>query len=71
MTLCSTDLQFGFKKGTSTTQFTFIMLETIDHYNFMKFNTFVLMFDESKPLIQSIIVRFLGSYWNVKCLLSF
>ena len=32
MTLCSSDLQFGFKKGTFTTQCTFSMLETIDHY---------------------------------------
>ena len=38
MTLCSFILQFGFKKGTSTTQCTFRMLETIDHYNFMKSN---------------------------------
>ena len=48
MTLCSSDLQFGFKKGTSTTQCTFSMLETIDQYNFMKSNAFVLMLDASK-----------------------
>ena len=48
MTLCSSNLQFGFKKGTSTTQCTFSMLETIDHYNFMKSNAFVLMLDASK-----------------------
>ena len=48
MTLCSFNLQFGFKKGTSTTQYTFSMLETIDHYNFMKSNAFVLMLDASK-----------------------
>ena len=29
MTLCSSNLQFGFKKGTSTTSCTFSMLETI------------------------------------------
>ena len=48
MTLCSSNLQFGFKKGTSTTQGTYSMLETIDHYNFMKSNAFVLMLDASK-----------------------
>ena len=48
MTLCSSNLQFGFKKGTSTTQCTFSVLETIDHYNFMKSNAFVLMLDASK-----------------------
>ena len=48
MTLCSSNLQFGFKKGTSTTQCTYSMLETIDHYNFMKSNAFVLMLDASK-----------------------
>ena len=50
MTLCSYNLQFGFKKGTSTTQCTFSMLETIDHYNFMKSNAFVLMLDGSTAL---------------------
>ena len=47
MTLCSSNPQFGFKKGTSTTQCTFSMLENIDHYNFMKSNAFVLMLDVS------------------------
>ena len=48
MTLCSSDLQFGFKKCTSTTQCTFSMMGTIDHYNFLKSNSFVLMLDASK-----------------------
>ena len=52
LTLCSSDLQFGFKTGTSTTQCTFGMLETIDHYNFMKSNTFVLMLDASNAFHQ-------------------
>ena len=30
--LCSSELQFGLKKGLSTTQCTFSMLETIDYY---------------------------------------
>ena len=47
-TVCSSDLQFGVKKSTSTTQYTFSMLKTIDHYNFMKCNTFVLKLDMSK-----------------------
>ena len=47
-TLCSSDLQFGSKKCTPTTQCTFFVLESIDHYNFMKSNTFVVMLDASK-----------------------
>ena len=43
--LCSSDLQFGFKKDTSTTQCSYSMLETIDYYNF---NRSVLMLDASK-----------------------
>ena len=34
--LCSSELQFGFKKGLSTTQCTFSMLEVIDYYNVNK-----------------------------------
>ena len=48
MTLCSSDLQFGFKMCTSTTQCTFSMLGTIGHYNFLKSNSFVLILDASK-----------------------
>ena len=47
-TLCSSNLQFGFKKETSTTQRTFSMLETIVHYNFMRSNALSLMLDASK-----------------------
>ena len=46
--LCSSHLQFGFKKGMSTTQCTYSMLETVNYYNFNKSNVFVLMLDASK-----------------------
>ena len=46
--LCSSHLQFGFKKGMSTTQCTYSMLETVNYYNFNKSNVFVLMRDASK-----------------------
>ena len=48
ISICYPNLQFGFQNGTSTAQCTFSMLETIDHYNFMKSNAFVLMLDASK-----------------------
>ncbi len=32
--LCTSDLQFGFKQGVSTTQCTYVVNETISHYNF-------------------------------------
>ena len=49
--LCSSKLQFGFKKGLSTTQCTFSMLEIIDYYTFYIFNKTsvnLLMLDASK-----------------------
>ena len=46
--LCSLHLQFGFKKGMSTTQCTYSMLETVNYYNFNKSNVFVLMLDSRK-----------------------
>ena len=44
--LCFSNLQFGFKKGMSTTQCTYSMLETVNYYNFNKSNIFML--DTSK-----------------------
>ena len=46
--LCFSELQFGFKKGLSTTQCTFSMLEIIDYYNFKKSDVGVLLLDASK-----------------------
>ena len=46
--LCSSELQFGFKKELSTTQCTFSMLEIIDYYNFNKSDVGVLLLDASK-----------------------
>ena len=47
-TLCSSDLQFGFKKDLSTMQCSFSMLEIIDYYNFNKSSVNVLTLGASK-----------------------
>ena len=46
--LCSSHLQFGLKKGMSTTQCTYSMLEMVNYHTFNKSNVFVLMLDDSK-----------------------
>ena len=46
--LFSSELQFGFKKGLSTTQCTNSMLVIIDYYNYNKSSVYVLMLDASK-----------------------
>ncbi len=46
--LGSSDLQFGFKQGVSTTQCNFVMLETISHYNYNRSNVNVLLLDATK-----------------------
>ena len=46
--LFSSHLQLGFKKGMSTMQCTYSILETVNYYNFNKSNVFVLMLDASK-----------------------
>ena len=46
--LFSSPLQFGFKKGLSTTQCTHSLLEIVDYYNYNKSDVFVLMLDASK-----------------------
>ena len=46
--LCSSDLQFGFKEGVSTTQCSFVMLETISHYNYNGSNVNVVLLDATK-----------------------
>ncbi len=46
--LCTSDLQFGFKDGVSTTQCTNVFKETVNHYNFNKSNKFVLFLDATK-----------------------
>ncbi len=40
--LCGSDLQFGFKQGVSTTHCTYVVNETISHYNFNQTNVHVL-----------------------------
>ena len=49
-------LTICFKKGMSTTQCTYSILETVNYYNFNKSNVFVLMLDASKVLIGLITV---------------
>ena len=46
--LCSSHLQFGFKKWMSITQSTYSILETVNYYIKKKSNVFVLMLDASK-----------------------
>ena len=48
--MCSSDLQFEFKKGLSTTQCTFSMLENIDYYKVNKSSVCSLQLDASKAL---------------------
>ena len=57
--LCFSELQFGFKKGLSTTQCTFSVLEIIDYYNFNKSGVGVLLLDVSKAFDR---VNFIVSY---------
>ena len=46
--LLDSELQFGFKKRLSTTQCTYILLETIDYYNYNNSSVVVLLLDSSK-----------------------
>ncbi len=46
--MSSSSLQFGFKGGTSTTQTTFIMNETVSYYNFNRTNVYAVILDASK-----------------------
>ncbi len=46
--LVTSDLQFGFKQKMSTTHCTYVMLETINHYNANGSNVYALMLDASK-----------------------
>jgi hypothetical protein len=46
--LITSDLQFGFKEGSSTTQCTFNLLETIQHYNFHHTDVHILLLDATK-----------------------
>ena len=46
--LMSSDLQFGFKPGVSTTQCTFAMNETIRYYNYKRNSVYVALLDATK-----------------------
>ncbi len=46
--MSSSSLKFGFKCGTSTTQSTFILNETVSYYNFNHTNVYAVFLDASK-----------------------
>ena len=46
--LVTSDLQFGFKDKSSTTQCTYVLNETIKYYNYKSSNAYVLMLDATK-----------------------
>ena len=46
--LCTSNMQFGFKKISSTTNSTFIVQETISHYNNQNSNVLCTLLDASK-----------------------
>ena len=46
--LVTSDLQFGFKEKSSTTQCTYVLNETIKYYNYKSTNAYVLMLDATK-----------------------
>ena len=49
--LLSLELQFGFKKGLSTTQCNYNLLDNTYYYNYNNSSVFVLVLDASKALI--------------------
>ena len=55
--LCSSELQFGFKKRLSTMQCTFSMLEVIDYYNVNKSSVCSLQLDASKAFDRVIYCK--------------
>ena len=46
--LNSSDLQFGFKEGSSTTQCTYVLLETVNYFNYHGSNVYALLLDATK-----------------------
>ncbi len=47
--------KIGFKGGTSITQSTCILNETVSHYNFNHTNVYAVFLDASKAAIQCIV----------------
>ncbi len=60
--LCTSNLQFGFKEGVSTTQCTYMVNKIISYYNFHKSNAHVLMLDASKAFDRENTVSYLMNY---------
>lgn len=46
--LSTSSFQFGFKKGSSTTQCTYTLIETINHYKYNRSNVHLVLLDASK-----------------------
>ena len=46
--LNSSDLQFGFKEGSSTTQCTYVLMETVNYFNYHGSNVYALLLDATK-----------------------
>ncbi len=55
--LSTTQRNIGFKGGTSTTQSTFILNETVSYYNFNHTNVYAVFLDASKALMMCNIVN--------------
>ena len=56
-TFCSSDLQFGFKKKSSTTQCTFVLKETIEYYVSRSSSVYATLLDASKAFDRVNYVR--------------
>ncbi len=47
-TINSSELQFGFNVGFSTTKCTYVLLETVSHYNYHDSNVYSVLVDATK-----------------------
>ena len=63
--MSSSPLQFGFKKGLSTTQCTQSLFEIEDYYNYNKSDVFVLMLDASKTFDRVMYCKLLTNFLTV------
>ena len=70
-TLCSSELQFGFKSGLLTTKCTYSMLDIIDYYNFNKSSVNVLMLDPSKAFDRVNYCKLFATICNCSKVIAF
>ena len=82
--LVSTDLQYAYKRGFSTSQCTFNLMETISYYNLKKTTVYVVLLDASRAFdrvnlvklfrelrsrgVNPLVIRFLLSMYAIQCL---